>query len=213
MLNINLVPREIKDKIAQARYSANVFSICLVAVFLVIVLGILAMAANTMVLEPGLATVKEDIGQNANELAAFTKLENKALFLNDRAKVSLEIEQKRPLWSQIVQNLINSVPQEVQFSSLTVDVSKSPNFVVSGYAKNERDIISFKDKLEASEFFKNVAFKSASAENTPVQTTPLPATAPTDGTQPITAAPTEKRVSFSLEFDLEKYFLTSAGTK
>lgn len=198
MVNINLVPEEIKDKIVQARYSANVFSICLVVVFLVIVLGVLAYAANSMVLEPGLAGVKEDIAQNTQELAAYTALENKALFLNDRAKVAIEIEQKRPLWSQIIQGLINSVPQEVQFASITADTLKSPNFVLEGFAKDERDIISFKDKLEASEFFKNVAFKSASTENKPI--VPLVEGQPAP-------PPTEKRVSFSLEFELEKYFL------
>ncbi len=205
MVNINLVPREIKDKISQAKFSANVFGICLVVVFLVVVLGVLAAAANTMLLEPNLSTIKGEVSQNANELTAFASLEKKALFLNDRAKIAQEIEQKRPRWSQIVQNLINSVPANVQFSDLAVDSTKIPNFVVSGYAKDERDIIGFKDKLEASEFFKNVRFKSSTAEDKPVETP----TAPTEATTAPVA--TEKRISFSLEFDLEKFF--TEGTK
>lgn len=186
MVNINLVPQEIKAKIAQARKSANVFSICLVIVFLLVILGILSLAANAMVLEPNLTTVKDEIQKNTTALQSFASLENKALFLNERAKIASEIEQKRPLWSQIIQDLINSVPQEVQLASVTTDAAKTPNFVLEGYAKTERDIISFKDKLEKSDFFKNVAFKSSSAENQPAA---------------------EKKVNFSLEFDLEKYFL------
>lgn len=212
MVNINLVPQEIKAKIAQAKKSANVFSICLVAVFLLVILGILSLAVNSMVLEPDLATVKDEIQKNTAALQSFATLEDKALFLNDRAKIAETIEQKRPLWSQIVQGLINSVPQEVQFASITADVTKSPNFVLEGFAKNERDIISFKDKLEASEFFKNVAFKSSSVENQPVSPSQGGPTTPLVEGQPA-PPPAEKRVSFSLEFDLEKYFISAKETK
>ncbi len=228
MININLVPREIKDKIRQAKQSANVFSICLVAVFFLIVLGILALAADRMLLEPSLATVKEDIETNTAELTSFGTLEETALFLNDRAKIANGIEQKRPLWSQIIQNLVNCVPQQIQFESLAADITSKPNFVIQGYAKTERDIISFKDKLDASEFFNNLAFKSSTMEDKPAPTvttpvvtpvaptttaegttTPAPAPAPT----PVIAQPTEKRLKFTLEFDLEKYFLTEATKK
>lgn len=230
MVNINLVPAEIKNKIAQAKASANVFSISLVIVFLFLVIGGLAQAANSMFLEPNLAAIKSDIGQSTTDLKAFATLENKAIFLNDRAKTALAIEQKRPLWSQIMQNLINTVPQEVQFASVAFDVSKTPNIVLNGYAKSERNVVSFKDKLEASEFFKNVAFKSSSAENkpaapapatsttpTPTPTTTTPETTPETTTTPpapatVVAQPTEKRVSFSLEFDLEKFFITARGS-
>lgn len=246
MVNINLVPREIKDKIAQAKRSANVFSISLVVVILMIVLGILALAANNMLLKPNLEQVKNDIRKNSAELAVYQEMEKKALFLNERAKIASEIEQKRPVWSQIVQNLINCVPQQVQLSNVEVDITKNPNFVIDGYAKDERDIISFKDKLEISEFFKDTNFKTATAEDKPQTTTTVPAPAPvapapttqttptTTSTTPTTeqpisqptaqpttvavatpvtvTAPAEKRINFSLEFNLEKYFVT-AGTK
>lgn len=216
MVNINLVPQEIKERITQAKNSANVFSICLVVVFLLIILGILSLAANSMVLEPELALIKAEIQKNTASLQSFSVLEDKALFLNDRAKIAQEIEQKRPLWSQIIQGLNSSVPQEVQFASFTVDILKSPNFVLSGYTVTERDVISFKDKLEQSEFFKNVKFKSSSVEDKPTSTAPVATTPPAEGqptTTPTITPIVEKRISFSLEFDLEKYFSTETETK
>jgi len=192
-LNINLVPAEIKSKIAVAKKSANVFSICLVAVFLLAVLGGLSLAANSILLEPNLKLAKEETQKNINALKFFSDLEKKALFINDRAKMAATIEQKRPYWSQVLQNLINNVPQSVQFASLEVNITNSPNFVLEGLTKTERDIINFKDKLEKSDFFKNVAFKSSAVEN-------KPATAD----QTAEATPAEQRLRFSLEFDLEK---------
>jgi Tfp pilus assembly protein PilN len=224
MVNINLVPQEIKGKIAQAKASANVFSICLVIVFFFAVVGALALAANSMYLEQNLTNIKQSIAKSTSELAIYNLLEDKAIFLNDRAKIALALEQKRPLWSQIVQNLNNSVPQEVQFSSVAFDLTKNPNIVLNGYAKTERDVISFKDKLEASEFFNNVAFRSSQAENKPVETTTTTTATTTTSTTEATAAtptvatpivttPTEKRVNFSLEFDLEKYYIANGVTK
>lgn len=204
MVNINLVPENVKGKIAQAKFSANIFSICLVGVILLGVLGVLAKSANTMLLQPNLEAVKADITKNKSDLTAFADLENKALFLNDRAKVATEAEQKRPVWSEIIQDLINSVPQQIQFVSLTVDVNKSPNFILDGSADNEQDIISFKDKLENSDFFKNVAFKSSTTQT---QSATTQTTTPTDQTAQVA----QKKMSFSLEFDLEKYFITTTG--
>lgn len=213
-VNINLVPTEIKTKIAIAKQSANIFSICLVVVFLLAVLGGLSLAANAMLLTPNLQLAKDETQKNTIALKAFSDLGAKALFINDRAKMANAIEQKRPYWSQILQDLINDVPQSIQFGSLDVNMANSPNFVLEGFAKTERDIINFKDKLDKSIFFKNVAFKSSATELKPVVTPPAITPAPTtDTTTPavtpaVVAAPapipTETRLRFSLDFDLEQ---------
>ena len=192
MININLLPTEIKTKISQAKKSADVFSICLVVVFLVVVCGLLLNSLKYMLLQPELDNLKAQVTKATSELKSFDELEKQALFLNDRAALAQKIEAQRPLWSQIIKELNNSVPQTVQFSGLTADVSKSPNFVLTGQTDSEREIIKFKDKLSTSKLFKNVAFKSSAI---------APAADPKE---------TSNKIDFSLEFDLAANSLQEA---
>jgi Tfp pilus assembly protein PilN len=184
MVNLNLLPPQIKLKIAQAKKSANVFGICLIVVIFLVVLTVVLISLKGSLLQPNLEVTKQAI-QSANaDLGSFDKLQEEALFLNDRAQVAKKIEEKKPSWSQILQDLINDVPTTVQFTSLTADMDKSPNFVLQGNTTSEREIIKFKDKLESSAFFKDVAFKSSQTNSSPDQSGTL---------------------TFTLEFNLEQF--------
>jgi len=206
MININLLPPEIKKKIHQAKKTADVFSICLI-VFLVVIVGtFLLTAAKKQYFDPGLETNQQGIQKVMAELANYKQFETQALLLNERAQIATKIEEKRPVWSQIIQDLINSVPTTVQFTSFQAGTDKSPNFVLSGTTTSEREIIKFKEKLDESDFFKNVAFKSSS-------TTQQTATTPTGTTPTPEAQPQGPKVTFSLEFDLEQYFAKPKETK
>lgn len=208
MIVINLLPPQIKQKIENAKRSASLVSVALIVVIIIAVLAFLLWAAKSQYLEPTLAMTKSQIIKANNELVSYKKLEEAALFLNDRAKIASDIESKRPMWSQILRDLINSVPQTVQFTSLAGDLDKTPNFVLQGNTISEREIIKFKEKLENSAFFKDVAFKSSAAEKT---TTPVPTTTSTTttGTTPTTVPQTtSNKVIFSLEFNLEKLNLS-----
>ena len=190
MININLLPPEIKLKIKKGRQSANIFAICLVVIVVLVVVGVILSSLKSAILQPQFETTKTQIDKANSDLENFNKLEAQALFINDRAKIAKTLEEKRPVWSQILQDMINSVPQDVQFVSLAVDLDKSPNFVLQGNTTSERQVILFKDKLENSKFFKDVTFKSSSkAGEQPGQTNLL---------------------NFTLEFNLEQY---SAETK
>lgn len=196
MFSINLVPIEIKDKILAARHAASTLSIAIICVIVFIVMGIIANIANTTVLEPNLIDAKDQLAKSNAQLAQFDTYQKQALTINDRVKVASQIDEKRARWSAIIQDLISSVPQTVQFTSLAASADKSPNFILSATTDSERNIILFKDKLESSAFFKNVAFKSS---------TSAPNSGATTGSTDTTTT-TTKKVSFSLEFDLEQLF-------
>ncbi|OGD57141.1 hypothetical protein A2V71_01760 [Candidatus Berkelbacteria bacterium RBG_13_40_8] len=156
----------------------------MVAVILIATLGLILSSLKTNLLQPSLDNIKTEIDQANTGLSSYEKLEEEALFLNDRAKLAKELESQKAYWSQILQDLINSVPQEVQVTNLTADLSKTPNFVLQGNTNSEREVIKFKEKLDKSDFFKDVAFKSATTD---------------EGTDT-----TAKTLKFSLEFNLEQ---------
>ncbi len=183
MININLLPSELKAKRAADKKNASLISVCFIIVLIVIALGIIAQS------------FKETIASNLGNLTNNTeksdtlsdndqKLEEMALMINDRWQTLQVIGKDRVIWSQVLQDLNNSVPLDVQLENMIVNIAKSPNFIIQGNTINEREIIKFKEKLENSPFFKNVSFKSSSIQKD-------------------TADQSEK-LKFTLEFDLEK---------
>jgi Tfp pilus assembly protein PilN len=188
MINLNLLPPEIKQKIVEAKKSANTVSWCLVCVLVLLFLGFVLYSVKTMLLAPNLENIKQNIADATQKMSSFSDLEKEALFLNERATIAEKIESSRANWSQIVQELANSVPTNVQFTNLSADVTKSPNFILQGKTLTERDIISFKDKLDESNFFKNVNFKSSTAS---------------------AGSEESKNITFSLDFDLEKLSIST----
>lgn len=196
MINMNLLPPEIKAKNSKGKQSANVFSICLVILVVVLVLGAVEASLKTNLLQPQLDTSQAEISKATTDLSGFEKQQQQALFIVDRAETTNKILLGSTAWSSVIQDLANSVPVEVQFVSLTADTEKTPNFVLQGTTNTERDAIKFKDKLESSTIFKDVSFKSS---------TTSAGTTTTDPNAPATPS----KLNFSLEFNLEK--ATDAG--
>jgi len=189
MISVNLLPAELKLKRLSTKRNAALVSICIVVVFFFIVLAIIANAGKGTI-EDHLAATKSAVDQNTNQSDESKSLQEMALLINDRSRAFTEINKKRAIWSQILTELSASAPVDVQFDNLTSNAEKSPNFTLQGNTTTEREIIKFKEKLETSPFFKNVAFKSSSLNQD--QASKL------------------ETIKFTLEFDLEKYSSNTA---
>lgn len=183
MININLLPPELKLQRIVAKRNASLISICVVIVLVVAILGIISQSLKSTV-ETYLGNTKNNIQKESDQIDQYQELQDLALFINDRWQTTQEIEKNHVYWSQVLQELSNSAPTDVQFENLVANSEKSPNFILQGNTTTEREIIKFKDKLEASPFFENIAFKSSSLS--------------TDQTT------TNQKLKFTLEFDLEQ---------
>jgi len=189
MININLLPPELKLKRIEAKRNASLIGICLVIVLVVAVIAVIGRSLEATV-KDRLSAAKSEVEKNTGQLEESKDLENLALLINDRAKTTDTINKTRVIWSQVIQELANSAPADVQFDNLTANSEKSPNFILQGNTTTEREIIKFKEKLENSPVFKNVNFKNSSLQ--------------TDSTTQT------QKLKFTLEFDLEKINLTGA---
>lgn len=183
MVNINLLPPELKLRRIHARRNASLISISLVMVIIFAVLGIVARSFESTI-TANLGNIKADVEKGNVNLDEFKDLQDLALLINDRSFAADEINKNRVFWSQVMQELANNAPSDVQFESLVGNSEKSPNFTLQGNTTTEREIIKFKEKLENSPMFKNVSFKSSSL-----------------------GKDQEQKLSFTLEFDLEQKHL------
>ncbi|MFA6493087.1 MAG: PilN domain-containing protein [Patescibacteria group bacterium] len=186
MININLLPPELKYQRIVAKRNASLMTVCIVIIFIAIIIGVISKSLQSTV-ETYLSSTKNNIQKNSESLDRYQDLQNLAVFINDRWQTTQGIEKKHVYWSQVLQELSNSAPSDVQFESLVATTEKTPNFVLQGNTTTEREIIKFKEKLEATSFFKNVSFKSSSLSP--------------DETTPDTKV---NKLKFTLEFDLEQ---------
>lgn len=183
MININLLPAELKMKRISAKRNATLISICIVLTFLTAAIGIVARSFSSTV-ETNLREAREKIEKNTSSLDQYQDLREAALFINDREKTAQDLAKKRIPWSKVLLDLINSTPIDVQFENLTINTEKTPNFVLQGNTTTEREIIKFKDKLENSDSFEAVTFKSSSLT--------------------VDAQNKTEKLKFTLEFNLQK---------
>lgn len=188
MININLLPPQLKMQRIMAKRNASLISICLVIILVVAIIGIIARSFEST-MATYLKSTKENIEKNTSQLDQYQDLQDLALLINDRWQAAQVIDKDRPFWSQILRELSNCAPADVQFENLTANIEKTPNFILQGNTTSEREIIKFKEKLEDSGFFNNVNFKSSSISS---------------DQSGQTAVQENGRVKFTLEFDLEQ---------
>ncbi len=185
MININLLSPQLKLQRIEAKRNASLIGICIVVTFAVIIAAIISRSLETTVKER-LTTAKSEVEKNTNQIDESKDLENLALLINDRAATTDKINDTRVIWSQVILELANSTPTDVQFTNVAANTTRSPNFVLQGITTTEREVIKFKEKLENSLMFKNVNFKNSSLKT--VQDV--------------------QKLSFTLEMDLERRSLS-----
>jgi len=190
MININLLPPELKLRRIKAKHTASLISVCLVIVFVTVILGVIARSAKETI-EAHLGSTQDSVKESNNLSGENKTLVDNVLLINDRAQATKEVNKTRAIWSQVLQELSNDTPASVQFETVTANSEQSPNFTLSGNTNSEVEIIKFKEKLEASGFFKNVTFKNSS----------LNAGTEISG----------QTIKFTLEFDLAKFASVSTG--
>jgi len=157
---INLLPKELKEEKRQRKFVAQLFSFCLSLLF-IFILWIAGLEAANQILAINLKTSESQIQQERKELEQMKTLEEKAKLLNETLKVVDDLTKQQVAWSQIIKDFSASVPASVQVNNLSLNSKNSPNFSLSGKAASFRDILEFKEKLEASPNFKDVVFTSS----------------------------------------------------
>lgn len=182
MININLLSPELKIRKIAVKRNAQLISICIVITFIILVLAIISKSLETTI-KDNLNLAKQNIDDRSNQLDSSSELQDLAYLINDRAASTDSINQTRAIWSQIMQELSNCAPSDIQFDNLTCTSAKIPNFNLQGNTVNDREIIKFQEKLENSPLFKNVKFKNSSTSG--------------------------GKLNFNLEFDLEQLSLSA----
>jgi Tfp pilus assembly protein PilN len=160
MININLLPPQQKLGRRTAKVNAAVFVFCFAIMIIYLILLVVLFSIKTTlninqrISEKG----SQDITQEIN---SYKDVEDQAILINDRANDYNQIQSKKIFWSEILDELAKCTPDEVVISNFNASEKAKPKITISGLSDNIRNAIKFKDKLEASEMFKNAVFDSS----------------------------------------------------
>lgn len=164
MSGINLLPNELKEERKKAQFNFRVSSICF-SILLIFVLGLIGLEAANQILGLTLKASQTQIQFEEQEIAKLKDIDQKAKQIDEILTSLSGLEKNQILWTKILKDLTVSTPTALQITSFVVN-SKTPNFTIVGVAASRREIAKFKEKLESSSYFSNVAFVSSDLTQT-----------------------------------------------
>ncbi len=160
-MQINLLPPTEKEKIISKRTGSYINSLVTPIIILIIII-----AGSLFLLTQYLNSInrsleskaqdqnsqKEQYAQTEKQINEFNKISG---LINQLSKYKVD-------WPTIFADLADQTPQTLQISKFYIDTKNDNKLKISGYADSYRTVMLFKEKLEASEQFKNPSFSSGS---------------------------------------------------
>jgi len=159
MTGINLLPPEIKQERARAKLNTVIITICLY-VFLLFLVGSIVLESANRYFSFRLGQKQSEIRNIESEIAKLKDVDDAAKNLNSTLSLIDSIESSRIVWSNILREMAIDSPGKLKLTSVSIDVSKSPNFNITGEADSPREAAKFREKLEDSSNFANTNFIS-----------------------------------------------------
>lgn len=155
MIDVNLLPTEIKEDIAQAKNNKTALSYFRRALFLLVSICLIFIAAQyfsgSLLKE---YQAKQIIARKLiSRFGALEELANKAV--SKIGKIQ-GIEASTNTWSNILTEINNITPQTVTIVSLKLDSNLKLRQTINGTAGSKKEVAEYRDTLESSEYFEFV---------------------------------------------------------
>lgn len=160
MSGINLLPPELKQETKRAKLNTLVVTACLY-LLLLFLFGSIALESGSRLLSVKLSQKELEIRKVEGEIENFKDVEESTRSLNDVLQVVGELEKNQVFWSSVLREIAVSTPARLKITNLVVTTQKSPNFNINGEADSPREAAKFREKLEASPYFFDSNFVSA----------------------------------------------------
>lgn len=159
-MTINLLPPSIKQEKEYRKILNYIFYFLSCTLIILIFFVAIIYIADMSILVDIDKNKKETTSQDET-LKGLAETSDKVDIINSKLDKISQIDSSKVIWSNVIKDLANDTPKNVQITTLSLE--KDTNKVqMTGSAATRRDIASFKEKLEASKYFKNVTFSTSS---------------------------------------------------
>lgn len=158
-MTINLLPPQIKHERKTMRLLShfNRLIFLFIIISLCVWLGLFYFNRLFAIQLDALANENEEIVTRNKK---YEPIEKQITDINEKLVKIDNVNKNRILWSRIIDEIAKCTPSQVQLSTLNLSQT-SKSLTLNGRAETRREIARFKEKLESSDYFKNVAFPSS----------------------------------------------------
>jgi type IV pilus assembly protein PilN len=172
MINVNLLPPEIRAEIDQQKKNGQVMSvfwklIALTLTYLLIFGGFYYYFYSSS------RTLSSELGTKEEEVKKYGTLEEEAKKVAERLNIIKQIQGNTNVWSGVIDEVMNVVPSGVSLKSIKIDSSAKNRNQISGEAVSKTLVASLRDSLEKSDKFEYVDIETSMTAEDPTKTKEL----------------------------------------
>ena len=156
MININLLPPQIKEDILYSKRNAVLKKILNKIIFLLIFF-ILVFSITYILLLNKINLLQVDTRKEEENLKSFGSLEENAGKLKEKLDQIKKIEEEYPHWTTFLDELYSKMPSDIIYmSEITASKEESDRIEIKGSSTTKQSIANFRKALEESDKFENI---------------------------------------------------------
>lgn len=155
MSNINLLPKNIKDNIAQSKENKKALRHLLKSFFWIIAIIIIIVICSTYY-KFQIAGINDLVDRKKDSIKQYSSVEIESSELSERLKTISRIDKNLNSWPEVINEVQQSMPKGAFLSSLKIDADKKKRCEISGVADSKSTVASLRNLLEESDKFEFV---------------------------------------------------------
>jgi len=154
MINLNLLPPEEKEALVFEKLRRQILFLGRAVFFLLLIFIVLAFSLYFhLAIILGAQTELIKATKSSQEIQRLEKNEEDVRVINSGISKIYDIQNKFVLWSEVLTDLMNSIPQGVYFQSFS---GQGSQITISGFAPTREGFLNFEESLKKNKRFYDV---------------------------------------------------------
>lgn len=166
MSNINLLPKNIKDDISQAKKNKVTFSYFMKSIFLLIIIILIA-GGTFFYFTLQSSSINETIKTESKRIDEYSNLENGARLIAERLSTISKIEKNLNYWSDTLEEIQVVMPSGAFLSSMNISSDDKNRGKIAGFADSKDTVATLRNTMESSSKFEYVDIDSSNLAYNP----------------------------------------------
>jgi len=168
MINVNLLPPEVKKEIAQAKKNRQIRALFF-KTFLLLLLVLLISLAAWFYFDNTLKKTSSELKTKEGSIVQFGTIEEKSKKIAERLDSIRQIEENTNHWSGVMAEIQKIIPNGIYLSSVKMDEDSKNRGQISGFAESKQNVAALRDAMDKSNKFQYVDIENSSTSNDPIK--------------------------------------------
>jgi Tfp pilus assembly protein PilN len=160
MINLNLLPPEIKEQQAQVKKNKQILNAFVYSIVALLFVGF-AFLGLTYYFNAKLENTNRELGEKEKSVKKYGDIEDRAKKVTERIDTVKRIIDGTNLWSSLIEEIQKIMPDGISLSSIRIDAAATNRNTISGYAVSKKEVAALRDAMEKSDKIEYVDIESS----------------------------------------------------